>query len=336
MQTAQLSTALNPIETRSSLAKEVAGYLALTFGISWVLLVGAIKLGLSEEYLNIGVGGPAIGALLLSAHKQENQKRFSAARLLCFSGLCLAGWVVICLHYLWQSGGALQFHVNPRLLIPAAVPAWILSAVFSGNEGVRALVRRIVHVPNRWSLFGLMFFPMILGVPSIFARIIGAPLIFPSRGGSAMANVADGFVFFLYNLLFVGTEEEPGWRGFLLDRLQRTFSPGLASLLVWLPWALWHAPLDYFRPVRFGWVTYLLLRVVFMIPLTIILTWLYNRSGRSIQSTVILHASMNTVPFVIPYYQPAWFLLFVFAGYAVIADKMWSGRNLTHSPSTPP
>jgi uncharacterized protein len=92
---------------------------------------------------------------------------------------------------------------------------------------------------------------------------------------------------------------------------------------VWLPWALWHAPLDYFRPVRFSLSVYLQLRVAFLIPIVIILTWLYNRSERSIQATAIFHASMNTFPFVLPYFAPGFGLLFVVAVYAVIGDRMW-------------
>lgn len=65
-------------------------------------------------------------------------------------------------------------------------------------------------------------------------------------------------------------------------------------------------PLDYYRPVRFTLMQEILLRVVTLIPLTIILTSFYNRSSRSIQATAIFHASMNTFPFVLPYYTPAW------------------------------
>ena len=143
-----------------------------------------------------------------------------------------------------------------------------------------------------------------------------------------MAAIGSAAIFFLYNLLFVATEEEPGWRGFLLDRLQRNFSPLSATLLIWLPWALWHAPVDYYRPTRFTWVQEILLRVVFLIPLSIVLTWFYNRSGRSIQATAIFHASMNTFPYVVPYYQPAWFVILIFAAYAVIADRMWSRGSI--------
>jgi uncharacterized protein len=324
MNPSQMRTAPGTTSPSVSLANEITSYLALAFGISWLLLIGAIKLGLGEEYLNIGVAGPAFAALILSARNYQTQKPFSLKRLLWFSSSWVACWIVLCLHYLWRNPGPLGIRLNPWLLIPAAVPAWILSAVLSRNEGVRGFAKRIVHVPNRWSVFALLCLPIMIGVPTVVAYALHANLISPEVHGSVMASIADGFVFFLFNLLFVGVEEEPGWRGLLLDRLQRKFSPLVASILVWFPWAIWHAPLDYYRPVRFDLVTYLLLRVVTLIPLTIILTWLYNRSRRSIQATAIFHASMNTLPFVMPYYQSAWALLFVFMGYAVIADKMWS------------
>lgn len=37
--------------------------------------------------------------------------------------------------------------------------------------------------------------------------------------------------------------EEPGWRGFLLPRLQSSYSPLVASLIVGVIWASWHLPL---------------------------------------------------------------------------------------------
>jgi membrane protease YdiL (CAAX protease family) len=58
-----------------------------------------------------------------------------------------------------------------------------------------------------------------------------------------------------------------------------------------------------------------------MIPLAIILTWIYNRSGRSIQATALFHASMNTCPYVLPYSQPGMALLFVWAAYASVDGR---------------
>jgi membrane protease YdiL (CAAX protease family) len=307
-----------------SLATEVGTYIALAFGFSWVMWVGAIKLGLREEFLNIGTAGPSVAAVILSQHGQPDKARRFGSRWLWFLVLLAPCWIVISLYYLWRSGNGLEFHLNPLLLAPSLLPAWILSGIFATDEGVRTLLRRLLHPPNQWSVFALLYFPFLLGLPTAVAHTFGAQIIWPPAHGSVLVTIAMATVFFLFNLLFVATLEEPGWRGFFLDRLQHKFSPLSASFLVWLPWALWHAPLDHYRPGPFSWTEYVLLRVVFLIPLTIILTWFYNRSGRSIQTTAIFHAAMNTFPFVAPYYQPAWGLIFVFAAYAVIADRMWS------------
>src|SRR6202040_3458936 len=95
--------------------------------------------------------------------------------------------------------------------------------------------------------------------------------------------------------------------------LQQRFSPLLASLLVWFSWALWHAPLDFHRPFRFTVVDYLLVRVVFLLPITIILTWLYNRSGGNLLCVTIFHAAMNTFPALLPHFPKALALVIVFA-----------------------
>lgn len=132
---------------------------------------------------------------------------------------------------------------------------------------------------------------------------------------------------FLRNLFFTAFFEEPGWRGYLLPNLQRRFSPLFSTLLVWLPWALWHAPLDFSGGIGHNLLYYVQVRVVFLIPITIIMTWIYNRSGGNLFSTAIFHAGMNTFPFVLPYAPPVLGLIFVWAGHAVFVDRMWRQPN---------
>ncbi|MGA2696361.1 MAG: type II CAAX endopeptidase family protein [Terriglobales bacterium] len=312
-----------PEQSRNRVVKEAGAYIALAFGFSWVATIGAIKLGLAEEYLNIGTAGPAVAAYILARNQQPTPNDRSKRKWLWFVLFLSVCWIVLSLHYLWWNGAGLGVHLRPLLLIPSILPAFILFGVLARDQGVRGLTRRLLHAPDKWSAFALLYFPVVLGIPSAIAYVLGARMIWPNLGGFTVTAVANATMFFLYNLLFVAVLEEPGWRGFLLDRLETRFAPLAASLLVWFPWALWHAPVDYYRPVRFTWVEEILLRVVFMIPTTIILTWLYNRSGRSIQATAIFHAAMNTFPYVVPYYQMAWLLMFAFAAYAIIADKMW-------------
>lgn len=82
------------------------------------------------------------------------------------------------------------------------------------------------------------------------------------------------------------------------------------------------------------WVSYLQLRVIFLIPMAIIFTWLYNRSGGDLWMVMIFHGCMNTFPFFLPNAQAALGVIFVWAGYAVIAERMWR-RTIVPGQSEP-
>jgi membrane protease YdiL (CAAX protease family) len=261
--------------------------------------------------------------MALSFRRHPIPAQNKSLRWAWFLALLALCWIALSLHY--QNRGADNFELSfdPVLLIPAILPAWVVSGAFSRDAGVRTLLRRLVHRPGRWSFYALFSFPVFMLIPAGIVHLFGGPLVWPGEQGTPLVLAARAAVFLGYNILFVAVLEEPGWRGFLLDRLQSRIAPLWATLLVWLPWALWHGPLDYFRPTPFSLINWLLIRVVFLIPLAIILTWFYNRSGRSIQAAALFHASMNTFPFVLPYSMPAFGLLFVWAGYAVVDGKMW-------------
>lgn len=317
---------------KSSVTRMTWVYLALAFGISWLVWLTIIAVAHGrEELLHLGTAGPALAAVILSRRGQPDFSYSAIRRLVTFCSWYALCWIVLEFYYSWRANPNLQFGFSPWLLAPAMIPAWVLSGVQSRDLGIRNFLRRLVHAPVRWSLLALLLFPAILLVPAVFAHFLHLPLVTPEQPARLYSLVATDAVFFLYNVLFVAVLEEPGWRGFLLDNLQAKYSPLLASTMVWFAWALWHAPLDYFRPVRFSLSMYLQVRFVFLIPIAIILTWLYNRSNRSIQSTVVFHASMNTFPFVLPYYPPALALLFVLAGYGVISERMWRKRDLVIS-----
>jgi CAAX protease family protein len=118
--------------------------------------------------------------------------------------------------------------------------------------------------------------------------------------------------------------EEPGWRGFLLPRLQARFSPLIATVLVWLPWAIWHLPLDLTRPGG-AWSLSMILqqRGVALLIVSILITWLYNRSRGALLSPVLFHGAMGSFPFVLPAAPALRPLIFVWAIVVVITEKMW-------------
>ena len=309
--------------TNQAAVTDAAKYVLLAFGISWMAWIAVIKLHLNEALLYIGSAGPALAAILLSRSKRDAISQRSWQRALLFVVVLLPCWIVISLYFSWRGGFDSPVKIAPLFLLPSLCPAWIISNVFAGDSGVRCLIKRVVHLPGKWSLIGFLLFPSILLIGDVIGYVLHKPLVYPRGSDPMRAVLLWTVLLFFFNLLFTAINEEPGWRGFLLDRLQSRFSPLTASVFVWLPWALWHGPLDFFRPVRFSLVVYLELRVVFLIPLVIVMTWLYNRSGGSIQSTALFHASMNTFPFVMPYFPPGFALLFVLAAGLIIGDRMW-------------
>jgi uncharacterized protein len=309
--------------------KKIWAYIGLAYAMSWLALIPLIRLHANEEVLILGICGPAFAAMLLSRSSvpgDSNPRR----RLLWFVATTLAGWVVLTFTSEWRGVPAhWPVQVKPWLILPAMLPAWVISGAFSRDQGIRGLLRTLVHPPNwRWPAIALLSMPAFLLLPSALAHLFGAPLQWPAAQSSAWAYAASGAVKFGYSLLFAAVLEEPGWRGFLLERLQHRFSPLVASLLVWLPWAFWHAPLDFGGWVANSLILYLEIRVIFLIPLTILTTWIYNRSGHAVLAAAIFHASFNTFPLVLPFMPKMYALIFVWAGYVVVNDRMWR-RNTT-------
>lgn len=309
--------------------RKVWAFLGLAYGLSWLALMPLIRLHANEEVLILGICGPAFAAMLLSRSGASQSSVLSEPhrlkRLLWFVAVTLLGWVVLIFTSEWRGVHPhWPVHIKLWLILPAMLPAWVVSGAFSKDPGIRGLLRTLIHPFNwRWPAIALFSMPAFLLLPSALAHLFGAPLQRPAQQGSAWAYVASGIVKFCYSLLFAAVLEEPGWRGFLLQRLQHKFSPLLASLFVWLPWALWHAPLDFGGWVANSWILYLEIRVIFLIPLTILITWIYNRSGHAILAAALFHASFNTFPIILPFVPKMYALIFVWAGYVVVKDRMW-------------
>jgi uncharacterized protein len=84
----------------------------------------------------------------------------------------------------------------------------------------------------------------------------------------------------LLTAVIFGGQEEPGWRGFALPRLEQRHTPLVATLLLGLGWGIWHVPL--YGPAGF----------VVPLVLAFYYTWLYNKT-RSVLLCILLHASFT-------------------------------------------
>ena len=312
--------------------KETWPFLILTYALSWLIWITALKLGAGvgagEYILAFGVAGPAVAAIFLSRRGPGGSTERLPARLVSFAVLWLfAGAIYLANNKLRgiHPASSVSYYLIVGLL--AMIPAWILSGAFTRDSGVRELLHTLVHPANwRWQAFAFFFWPAVLLIPAAIVHLFHGKLVRPDPRATLWLSAAYGGISFLYNFLFTAAMEEPGWRGFLLPRLQQRFSPLIASLLVWFPWALWHAPLDLSGGMGRSWMYFLQVRVIFLLPIAIVLTWLYNRSGGNLLCVAIFHAAMNTFPFVLPYAPKALGLVILFAAIVIFTDRMWRLR----------
>jgi len=101
---------------------------------------------------------------------------------------------------------------------------------------------------------------------------------------------------FLIVLLIGGPiGEEFGWRGYLLQRVQPVYGVLGASLLIGVISGLWHLPLFWISGTAQSHLPFALFAVR-TVALSVISTWLYNGTRRSLLFVLLFHASLNTWP----------------------------------------
>ena len=105
----------------------------------------------------------------------------------------------------------------------------------------------------------------------------------------------------VFFLLFGPIPEEPGWRGYALDRLVSRYDKIVASLILGLVWAVWHWPMFYIggsllaRRFEPGTLLFWLGWFVPVLGRTVIFTRVFYGTGRSILAVILLHFLFNLV-----------------------------------------
>ena len=184
--------------------------------------------------------------------------------------------------------------VSKLALVPGAFgPAVAAAAVtWLSGESVREWLRSLRgDGPRRWLGYAL-------AVPALVGVLVGAALVVDA-GTLDAARLAQ--ILPLYPLLLAvplvvgGGQEELGWRGFALPRLQSRYSALGASLLLGGVWALWHLPLFVLEGGLYAGDSFALYAPA-VLAISVVCTWLYNGSGGSVPAAMLLHAGFNAAP----------------------------------------
>lgn len=220
--------------------------------------------------------------------------------------------------------------VAPFVLLSAIslpIAAYLTIRLSEGREAGREYRRRVFHlrVNPAWYLLAFVLLPAValaIGVVLEGMDILSALVETP--GILVDALVVGGLSAFL----LVNWWEEAGWTGFALDRLQPRIGPVASSVVTTWMQAILHLPLVFIAGgVTDGRVAadqvpvYLVALFILPISVRMIITWLYNATGRSVPVVGLYHAGLGvaTGTAFLPELAPGISTIWVYAGFAVAA-----------------
>ena len=146
------------------------------------------------------------------------------------------------------------------------------------GEPIGPWARSIIRwrVAARFWLYALALPTGIFLVANLVLVAVGEPVewsLLPERVGPYLGTLA-------FVMVLGGGQEEPGWRGYALPRLQARYSPMKATAILGLVWGVWHIPV--YGPIGF----------VVPIVLAFFYTVLHNRTG-SVLLAIVLHGGLT-------------------------------------------
>ncbi len=278
------------------------------------------------------VFSPALMAMLISGIADPLPKYESGKpRWIAF----IVSWLIsaaVLILYAWY---VYQVH-EPAVVVSmsgilAVFPAWVLSSAYARTPGIRKLFSTLLKPRGSvlWYFVVFLFFP---GIPLLgmgITRLLGGQAQF------YLADLAFQEAAFLLMLEFLhvflmtgGINEESGWRGFALPRLQSRYPVIVAALIVGFFWSLWHLPIDISTGVPVAWI--LENRLLWTPAFAILMSWLYNRTNGSVLAPVVFHAAMNAFgnQFSITTAGNMMFIASVI--FVIVYDRMWEKLPSEH------
>ena len=220
--------------------------------------------------------------------------------------------------------------VSPLLGLPGlfgpALAAVVTAAVAEGKPGLKNLLGRIV----RWRV-GVGWYAIALGLPVVLSLatagvhlLLGAPP--PLRFGAL--SVFEPIIF----VLVVG--EELGWRGYALPRLLARRSALAASLILGALWGVWHLPTFFVAGAPQHGLP-IPAFVILTMAYSVLFTWLYLHSRRSVLIATLFHGAINlSQGLILGGVDPArgyWLLAAVYTAAALVL-VVAAGPGLSRKP----
>lgn len=177
-----------------------------------------------------------------------------------------------------------------------------LAFTYGKSRGVLILLRKalIFKFSIKWYLLILLLMPSITLVSLLLTKLtgdIGFPsLLLPLLSPQLWLIIP---LILFYVIMQGPLGEEFGWRGYALEKLLLRFNPFVCSIILGFLWAVWHLPLFFIEGTTQhnlaaqGIVSIFLGYILYTLMLSVLITIIYLRTGRSLLSALLFHAVAN-------------------------------------------
>ncbi len=229
---------------------------------------------------------------MIGFQKEETMNTTTRKQLIQFFIITFAfAWLI------WLPGVLIpNFPVSGKTLevlgaLSPLLAALYLTARSAGKPGLKRIFASSFGAGCNWKFLGgatLMLLSVHALSRLIYSRFTG------NLPQSDMLTNPFGLLplFILMFLLGGGLNEEIGWRGYALDRLQSKYGALAASLFLGVFWIVWHLPVFYLPGTNQSLIPFWLFTLS-VIPLGVMMTWVYNNTNRSIFAAAFFHTIGN-------------------------------------------
>ncbi len=234
----------------------------------------------------------------------------------------------------WIAGALTNHQLLPALPISALAVVCVVGAAAilvyreHGRASVVALLQRSFDFKRVsakiWYVPSILLMPGIMALSYVVMRLMGVQLPVPQF--SVVTALMLLVVFFI-----AAAGEELGWSGYAIDLLQARFGALGGAVLLGVVWAVWHVIPLLSVQRSLEWIAWWSLGTV---AARVIITWLYNNTGRSVFVAILFHAMINVTWQLFPvngsYYDPR-VTSVITAAVAVVVVIVWGPRTLVRA-----
>lgn len=224
----------------------------------------------------------------------------------------------------------------PAAVLPfiLALGPTVIAVVLAWREGggaVARLRRSLTKRPTRRIWYLVLAIPILWALTTV---VVAMALGKPTTG--LFDNVSPTILVIFLVVLIPAVAEELAWRGFALPRLMSVMSPLAAALVIAVPWTLLHVGLQ--LPGQINEQLILWPVGLSIAAYSVILTWLYVRTGGSVLMAALFHAGLNAVSPVMVGVEAntQWVIRNVLAGVlalAIVALGGFRGTDIRRRPA---